>query len=140
MGGAAPQRPRTMFTLMLSPAFPHPQTRNVSVVPECPARYFCKNMPDDRLISSCFEPCSVVDVQKMSYVVIVPWLRPRVPARRSMTTQSRATLADVARLAGVSSKTVSRVFANAGKDLTIVFWQQVAHYRVIRKAVAALGK
>ena len=31
-----------------------------------------------------------------------------------MTTQSRATLADVARLAGVSSKTVSRVFADAG--------------------------
>ena len=33
---------------------------------------------------------------------------------RMMSTQSRATLADVARLAGVSSKTVSRVFADAG--------------------------
>lgn len=31
-----------------------------------------------------------------------------------MTTQSRATIADVARLAAVSSKTVSRVFANEG--------------------------
>ncbi|WEO78957.1 LacI family DNA-binding transcriptional regulator [Cryobacterium sp. SO2] len=33
---------------------------------------------------------------------------------QSRSTQSRATLADVARLAGVSSKTVSRVFADAG--------------------------
>ncbi len=48
----------------------------------------------------------------MSYAVIGV-LRTRLK-EKTMSTQSRATLADVARLAAVSSKTVSRVFANEG--------------------------